>query len=276
MTAPRDVQRIVVLNSFGRGGSGLVWRMIGSSPDVLMTDDEWHVGVFSHRKLLRKGTVAVFHKLGLRSLPLLQPYARRKTLDTLDQADMQQKTEATSFTIKLMDYHLVFIDMIRRSFDEAVFINLVRHPYGQCESLLRSGMTLERACSWYRDVALMMLRCGDPVVTLRFEDAVTRPMDFCDGLYQFLGVRWSNDRRFSLKIKPYGAQRTSGVDVRGGKVVRVGAAEAENLIDTSVLDAHERLSEEQRRAVWTMTHETASRFGYTESSIHDHAVSEEI
>ena len=38
------IGRVIVLNCYGRGGSGMVWRMIGSSPDVIMTSEEWHVG----------------------------------------------------------------------------------------------------------------------------------------------------------------------------------------------------------------------------------------
>ena len=40
------IDRVIILNCYGRGGSGIVWRMIGSSPDVIMTSEEWHVGVF--------------------------------------------------------------------------------------------------------------------------------------------------------------------------------------------------------------------------------------
>jgi hypothetical protein len=48
-----------------------------------------------------------------------------------------------------MDYHIGFAHMIAGSFRRATFINLERHPYGQCESLMRSGLSLERACRWY-------------------------------------------------------------------------------------------------------------------------------
>lgn len=50
--APTD--RIIVLDWYGRGRSGIVWRMMGSSADVNMTSKEWHVGVFGERKKLRK------------------------------------------------------------------------------------------------------------------------------------------------------------------------------------------------------------------------------
>ena len=59
------IGRIIVLNCYGRGGSGIVWRMIGSSPDVIMTSEEWHVGVFGSRKSLRKGLLLAFRSLGI-------------------------------------------------------------------------------------------------------------------------------------------------------------------------------------------------------------------
>ena len=64
--APPD--RVIVLNCFGRGGSGIVWRMIGSSPDVIMTSREWHVGVFGRGRPLRKesatGVSVPWHPVG--------------------------------------------------------------------------------------------------------------------------------------------------------------------------------------------------------------------
>ena len=73
--------RVIILNCYGRGGSGIVWRMIGSSPDVIMTTEEWHVGAFGTRKTLRKGLLLTFRSLGLQSFEPLRRYSLRKTLE---------------------------------------------------------------------------------------------------------------------------------------------------------------------------------------------------
>ena len=141
VSTPPD--RIIILTCYGRGGSGMVWRMIGSSPDVIMTTQEWHVGVFGQRKLARKLALLASNRFHIESLEPLRRYAFAKTLQMLSPIDLAAKIDARTCVIKLMDYHIVFSGMIRRSFREATVVNLTRHPYGQCESLMRSGLSLE-------------------------------------------------------------------------------------------------------------------------------------
>jgi Sulfotransferase family len=263
--APPD--RVIVLNCFGRGGSGIVWRMIGSSPDVIMTSSEWHVGVFGKRKTLRKVLARAFRSFGIRSAEPLRHYAVGKTLEMQRPTDVIAKSDARSVVVKVMDYHIVFADMIAGSFPRAAFINLARHPYGQCESLMRSGLTLERACRWYCDVAHMMLgHAGPRTIFVRFEDVVTRPIDTCDQLYKSLGVRWSDDGRFEFKNKPYGTARLGDVGIEDEEFIRIGEEDVRDHIDASVLHGEtERLSNSQRRAIWDLTGAAAARLGYTAS-----------
>jgi hypothetical protein len=259
------IDRVIVLNCFGRGGSGIVWRMIGSSPDVIMTSKEWHVGVFGTRRALRKGTPLAFRSLGIQSFEPLRRYALRKTLEMQRPSDMTTKTDAQSLVVKLMDYHIVFAQMIGASFERATFINLARHPYGQCESLMRSGLSLEDACRWYEDVALMMAKQADSdAISVRFVELVTRPIETCDRLYRSLGVRWSEDGKFEFKVKPYGTDRMADVSVEDGEFIRIGAEDDSAQIDASVLRGEtERLSDTERRAIWNRTGAAASRLGYT-------------
>ena len=262
---PAPADRVIVLNCFGRGGSGIVWRMIGSSPDVIMTSEEWHVGVFGDRKTLRKGVPLAFRTLGIRSFEPLRRYALRKTLEMQRPNDVITKTDARSLVVKLMDYHIVFAQMIGTSFERATFINLTRHPYGQCESLMRSGLSLEEACQWYDDVARMMAQQTESgAIAVRFEDVVTRPIETCDRLYRSLGVRWSEDGKFEFKVKPYGSDRVADVGVEDRDFIRIGAEDASEQIDASVLRGEtERLSDAQREAIWGLTGAAAARLGYT-------------
>jgi Sulfotransferase family len=263
--SPTPTDEIIVLNCYGRGGSGIVWRMIGSSPDVIMTNEEWHVGVFGDRKMLRKGAPLAFRSLGIQSFGPLRRYALRKTLEMRRLNDVTTKSDARSLVVKLMDYHIVFAQMIGTSFERATFVNLTRHPYGQCESLMRSGLSLEEACQWYRDVALMMAKQADSGgITMRFEEVVTRPIEACDRLYRSLGVRWSEDGKFEFKVKPYGTDRMADVGVEDKKFIRIGVGDVTQQIDASVLRGEtERLSDSQRRAIWDLTGAVAERLGYT-------------
>jgi Sulfotransferase family len=265
LTARAPIDRVIVLNCYGRGGSGIVWRMIGSSPDVIMTNKEWHVGVFGARKTLRKGVPLAFRSLGIQSFEPLRRYALRKMLEMQRPNDLTTKPDARSLVVKLMDYHIVFAEMIGTSFQRAAFVNLTRHPYGLCESLMRSGLSLEDACRWYDNVARMMVQQAEwGAISVRFEDVVTRPMETCDELYRSLGVRWSEDGKFEFKVKPYGTDRMADVGVEDKEFIRIGAQDAAHQIDASVLRSEtERLSDAQRRVIWGLTAGAAARLGYT-------------
>jgi hypothetical protein len=262
---PAPTDRVIVLNCFGRGGSGIVWRMIGSSPDVIMTSKEWHVAVFGERRRLRKALLVACGSAGIRSSAPFRRYALGKTCEMQRPVDVSTKTDARSLVVKLMDYHIVFAQMIGTCFERATFVTLTRHPYGQCESLMRSGLSLEGACRWYDDVARMMGQHSESgAITVRFEDVVTRPIETCDELYRSLGVRWSEDGKFEFKVKPYGTDRTADVGVEDKEFIRIGAAHASEQIDASVLRGEtDRLSDAQRRAIWDLTGGVAGRLGYT-------------
>jgi hypothetical protein len=264
MTRPA-IDRVIVLSCFGRGGSGIVWRMLGSSPDVIMTTKEWHVAVFGERRWLRKALLAACGSAGIRSAAPFRRYALDKTREMQRPADVTAKTDARSLVVKLMDYYIVFAQTIGTTFERATFINLTRHPYGQCESLMRSGLSLEDACRWYEDVALTMAKQADSgAITVRFEEVVTRPIETCDRLYRALGVRWSEDGKFEFKVKPYGSDRLANTGVEDKDFIRIGAQDVSRQIDASVLHGEtERLSETQRRAIWDLTGTAAARLGYT-------------
>jgi hypothetical protein len=75
-----------------------------------------------------------------------------------------------------MDYHIVFSEMIERSLQHVQQVSLTRHPYGQWESLIRRGLSLEGACRWYRDVAGAMADHSlSRAIGLRCEDVVNCP-----------------------------------------------------------------------------------------------------
>ena len=116
-----STDRVIVLNCFGRGGSGIVWRMIGSSPDVIMTRNEWHVAVFGEKG----GCVGhLWRCVGQRPSDRLAPfqrYALGKTREMQRPVDVAAKPDARSLVVKLMDYHLVFAQTIGASFERATF-----------------------------------------------------------------------------------------------------------------------------------------------------------
>ena len=89
-----------------------------------MTTKEWHVGVFGGRRKLRRGLVVVFESLGIRSAEPLRRYALRKMIEMQRPRDLNTKGDARFVVTKPMDHHIIFSEMIARSFQRANFVNL--------------------------------------------------------------------------------------------------------------------------------------------------------
>jgi Sulfotransferase family len=259
--------RVIIINCFGRGGSSILWNMIGSSPDVIMTEKEWHQAVFGSSRRLRNLTTRTFWHLGISSIGLLQRRAHDALLAMRSAEDLRTKRDDASIVTKVMDYHIVFSSMIARAFDAVDYVVLTRHPFGQCESLMRSGLGLRAACRWYNDVAAAM---SDTVeqrqgIVVRFEDLVEKPIAYCDRLYSRLGIAWRTDGRFRLKKKRFGEDRRGNGDFSENLFEWVGAENAAQCIDAGVARAAiGRLASHTRGEIWRRTRIAAQRLGYQE------------
>ena len=153
LTAPSHPRPhgVIVLNCYGRGGSGILWRMIGSSPDVIMTTDEWHVGVFGDADFLRKATLLAFRFPMIKSFEPLRRYAFNKTMEMQQADDVITKLEAPFCVIKLMDYHIRFLrddspvvsaNNVRQS--DPPSLRPVREPYAEWTWTRRSVSLVQR------------------------------------------------------------------------------------------------------------------------------------
>ena len=263
---PNYHRRAVVLSCFGRGGSSILWRMIGSSPDVVMMKEEWHQAVFGSQRRLRRLATKAFALLGVDSVEPLRRFAHRRVLAKIDAADVDAKLDADRVVMKLMDYHIVFADMIQRSFASTQFVILTRHPHGQCGSLMRSELSLEAACEWYNDVAnLMLLQAARPgAITIRFEDLVADPYGWCTSTYEKLQIKAAADGKFVHKVKPYGQSRVGNLDVAQGELIRIGKEDARQHIDSSVLNMRDSMSEADLKRIWQLCGPAARKLGYEE------------
>lgn len=261
-------QRVIIVNCFGRSGSSIVWNMIGSSPDVVMTDREWHQAVFGSAYWFRKIATRSFWHFGISSFPPLRRRAYRALLAMRSPEDLQTKRSDASIVTKVMDYHMAFNSMVAASFDEVDYVVLTRHPFGQCESLMRSGLSVRQACRWYTDVAGAMAETVEQEqgIVVRFEDLVEDPIACCDELYSRLEISWRTDGRFRLKKKRFGEDRRDDGDFSENRFEWLGADNAARHIDAGVVKAAiDRLSQPVRGEIWRQTRYAAQRLGYSDA-----------
>jgi hypothetical protein len=147
------------LNCFGRGGSSIVWNIIGSSPDVLMPRCEWHEGVFGRFYKLRKAACHVGGTGDWASVPLLWRHMGAATAETAP-GERNEKAQARYVVLKVMDYYIAVDDAIARGFAEARNLVLTRHLLPMCEGLIRSGLSEACAIRWYNDVTSLMFKAS--------------------------------------------------------------------------------------------------------------------
>ncbi|MEM7120936.1 MAG: sulfotransferase [Pseudomonadota bacterium] len=266
--APRArVDRAILLNCFGRGGSSIAWNMIGSSPDVLMPASEWHHGFYGRWQIVGRSLRRVVRATQA-DVPALAPLSGllyKRACASVPATERDAKPGASSVVLKVMDHHIAMNPTLATSFPSTSQVVLVRHPLAQCESLLRHGLDIGQATAWYVDVMRRMIRLAETPGTIvcRFDNLVRDPFAERDFLYDKLGLTRPQPDGFALKRKKFGAERTTDVKVAAGDYVDVTPGNVAELIDKDVNERSiARLSDSNKEHVWKATDEVASYFGY--------------
>ncbi|RWE57037.1 hypothetical protein [Mesorhizobium sp.] len=255
----------LLLNCFGRGGSNIVWNIIGSSPDVLMPYREWHEGVFGRFYKLRKAACHVGGAVNWACVPFLWRHMRAATAESLRHGERNEKSQARYVVLKVMDYYIAFDDAIARGFMEARNLVLTRHPLPMCEGLIRSGLSEARAIKWYNDVTSLMFKASRKrdALLLRFEDLIQSPDPFVKSLYDALGIAAAEDGRIRFKVKSFGTERMTNTNAATGEKQRIRLDEVSDHIASDVnTRAVARLDRSARQRIWTGTRATAELFDY--------------
>lgn len=262
----------LTLCCFGRGGSSLIWHLLGSSPDVWMMTREWHKAVFdgvdplrrSLRRALRKPAARPLIRSTLSLPPPIRRAAWDRVISDLQDVPLWRRDAACCVGIKLMDHNNWWLDALEEDHPNAKRVVLTRGPLAQCESLMRSGLSRKDAALWYNDVALAL----EPVLqrknttVVRFEDFVANPETEIVQLFSELEI--ARPDSFSIKVKPFGAKRTEGTDVSKPVYRTLSPEELGDHIETGVNDRGiARLSPEDRAYLVKATTAGAARLGYT-------------
>ncbi|MEQ8268827.1 MAG: hypothetical protein RH982_16655 [Parvibaculum sp.] len=255
----------IILNCFGRGGSNIVWNMIGSSPDVIMPNSEWHDAVFGKWNRLRKLMRGAGARFDWNLVPGLARLAADRQRRGTALWEFRSKPEANAITIKVMGHHIVFANLIEAGFATHRHLILTRHPLPMCESLIRVGNAEADVIALYNDIATTMLDIArrDRTLLLKFEDVIADPAGFCRKLHADLGIATPADGLIRVKIKKFGEERQDRSAT--GAYTAIPFDALRDQIDATVnRKAVERLDAATRERIWTATREAARPFGYDE------------
>ncbi len=266
MSRVRDIEKVIILNCFGRGGSSILWNMIGSSADVLMPGGEWHQGFYGRYpvagRLLRR--VSRPWSLDVPPVAGLRPLIKRRVISSVPDSEWDSKPDAEAVVVKLMDHHLAMNRAIKKTFSAYAQVMLTRHPVAQCESLMRSGLSLEQAVNWYVDVVKRYARLlqHDEVQVIKFEDMVRNPFAIRKAIYSALDISVPESGSFRIKRKQFGSDRRSN-NLALGDYVDVTQQNVHDLIDVNVnIKSIERVPDDAIAYIWDKAGALAGVFGY--------------
>lgn len=246
--------------------------MIGSSPDVLMMSEEWHVAMGPWwpaagrmvRRAYAAGLVAPGGTAVRAGAAILGRPTAERACRAVTEGERTAKPRADRLAVKLMDYNIVLLPLIAAGFPAIRPVVLLRDPLAQAESLMRSGLSAEAAGRWCADVLRLMdwarTRWQAPV--FRFEDLLADPAAFADDLFGRLDLAPPPDGRVEAKRKAFGDARISDAPAVG-PVERLSREELRAFVDPRVnADAVARLSQGDRQVIGRIVEREAARFGY--------------
>jgi hypothetical protein len=230
-----QINRAIVINSFGRSGSNILANMIGSSPSILMIINEfwqfYYNGINFPPKVYRRLGIAPGKCVSRMMFSGTRFRARlgdsiRESCET----DYQLRKErgisfdpVTTLLFKVTEYDIFLNREIEKMFDRAIFIGLIRNGYGLCESWKRRGMPAKMAGKVYNQIAGQMIEEQNSrrdYMLVRFEDLAFNPLAVLDRLYERLALSLPHEDSYIYRPKGFGpGQETASSGVRRMRTV---------------------------------------------------------
>lgn len=255
----RGTQAIVVYGH-ARGGTNILWNLIGAHPDVVMTQNELNelFGGSVRRRLARKLPWLI------RMPPFLNALAESVTASvarSLAEPVIGERHPGSIYTDAdlsqcVICYKGVNLDSgchraLLKLHDRVAPVLLLRHPAAVVAGHMRRGWPFSRALARYmttlESMERLALRSGG--VFVDFDAMIMNPVEVAGSLYAHLGLRLPQP--FLLKMKAKKRMTDAGHKVVDGLRERqhywCDEGSVSSLIDRSVLDqiTHEVKSIEQ-------------------------------
>lgn len=200
--------KIVVLNGLERGGTGVVWNILQSHPDlcspILETGEVLfgsHLNLVPTRFLrwafLRSGVtdVAFIDKVIYKYFDYLLNHGKNKNYNHIQNGTRYEnifytknEVKQSSICLKSVNYDLILTDFFRRHYKVSHFIGLVRNGYAVCNGWMRRGYSAKEAGRIYSDIVNKMIDFNNNYnnyMLLKFEDAINDPFGIAKELYTF-------------------------------------------------------------------------------------------
>jgi hypothetical protein len=223
------MDRAIIINSFGRGGSNILANMIGSSPSVLMAFNEfwqfyygvWNIPSKIYRRLgIKAGNLASISSFNRNRFRKRLSESIKESISTDYQLRKERGIElqtADRVLFKVTEYDIFLNARIETQFDQTIFVGLVRNGYGLCDSWKRRGVPAKLAGKVYGHIAGQMLaerKSRRNYMLVRLEDLAYNPLSFLDGLYERLALTPPPENSYIHRPKGFGPGQEAAASER--------------------------------------------------------------
>lgn len=213
--------KIIVLNGFTRGGTGVVWNILQShqqmcSP-ILETGEILFGQIFRFvpaRISLSILTSKLINKTPLGHLlcNLIDTFFFNLKMENFGHTEngckydgvpySREEVKDTYLCLKGVNLDINLTDFFAKFYKKAYFIGLIRNGYALCNGWIRRGRTADEAGKMYKIVGQRMIeyhRKYNHYFLLRFEDLIKDPFDMASKLFAFSELNPTKLEKLRLK-----------------------------------------------------------------------------
>lgn len=209
----------------------MLWNVIGSSPDCVMTLKEFHTALQYYNNLPLR--IALRVAALIPALPVFKHYIRRKLDASAREAVIYSKDlyerrnidpdQAGYICFKMMGGDNRFNDLVAHAYDDARFVFLTRSNEGVCESYYRRGLSAKEAGltigHYHRRIKKTAEKYPGKTITISFEDLAENPEAVIENIYKTLDLTAAPNKLYRHRPKGYGAGQEDASKKQTGHIL---------------------------------------------------------
>jgi hypothetical protein len=290
------IKKPIFLNCFSRGGSNIFWNFFLSHPGVCSPIRETlqifgtgirHASLEGYitallsrqRRIFDQWNLNVRKHISTRTQGYIDRTFYRWVQKTSSDSEMKYKSENIPYTQAEVETcrmaaknnnGLVFLtEILGDMYPEAVFFDLVRHPFALFDGHKRHKILREpdEFVRFYNSVGGKMIRDAENHSNchlVRFEDLLEGPTGFIQELYRSAGLDFDPARKIRLKAKPYlhadGSRRS---DLESGRHFWIDLDHLEQFLESDINRFQaKRLTEREKEIIRAGAGSLMEKLGY--------------
>lgn len=214
--------KAVVISGFERGGTGVVWNILQSHPQlcspILETGEilfgahlRWAPknflrGLYLRSDIMRRPVIGRFlfnltdYWLYMAKLRNYKHYQNGEKYDGI--LYTKEEIKQATICLKSVNYEIYLNDLFKKYYENAYFIGLVRNGYAICNGWVRRGHSAEKVGKVYSEIGKTMIeyhKSTADYMVIKFEDVLKRPFSIAEDLFSFCKLDPVNLDKLRLK-----------------------------------------------------------------------------